>query len=293
MSPMNNRLMRPRAASGGHPDALKWASEVSAQGGSVSSTTLAAVSKFCQDIDAAGIRDRFYRLNLFCGNSDGSLFAPRVPLYRGPSLTGTQYGHAIDANSNFVPNDYAESGSNGGLTGASTGTRCLDTGLVLNIPAIASTGHFSVYRGLGTTTAGRAYIGCLNAAFTQIYTLGIVGAPTAVYDVYHANASPASGIAGSMDVANENALLVVSRTASNAMSCYKNTTVIGNTPTASSGSNSERTVTVFQRNQGALNSSNPVTIRSYSIGASLSAANVSAFKTALEAFFTAIGRTFT
>jgi hypothetical protein len=84
-----------------------------------------AVSAFCKAIADAGIRDRFYRLNLFCGTSDGSLIAPRVPLYRGPSRTGTQYGDAIDGNNNFVQADYAE---NNGLLGNGS-TKYLSTGL--------------------------------------------------------------------------------------------------------------------------------------------------------------------
>ncbi len=122
--PMSPRLLRPRTG-GFHIDAEDWRSRVIAQGGSVSGTTMKAVSTFCKAIADAGIRDRFYRLNLFCGTSDGSLIAPRVPLYRGPSRTGTQYGDAIDGNNNFVQADYAE---NNGLLGNAT-SKYLSTGL--------------------------------------------------------------------------------------------------------------------------------------------------------------------
>jgi hypothetical protein len=63
--PMNPRLLRPRSTI--HPEAADWANRVRANGGSVSGSTLTAVSRFCASISAAGIRDRFYRLNLFCG----------------------------------------------------------------------------------------------------------------------------------------------------------------------------------------------------------------------------------
>jgi len=122
--PMNPRLLRP-IASGVHPEANAWRSAVVANGGSVSASTMRAVSKFCADIDKAGIRDRFYRLNLFCGND---LNAVLVPLYRGPSRTGTQLGNATDINQGtFVGSDYVE---NSGLKGNGS-SKYLETGVAM------------------------------------------------------------------------------------------------------------------------------------------------------------------
>ena len=140
--PMNNRILRP-LASGVHPDAAAWRSAVVANGGSVSASTMRAVSTFCAAIDAAGIRDRFYRLNLFCGNSDASLNAVRTPLYRGPSLVGTQYGGTTDTNNNFVAGDYAETGASGGLTGNGT-SKSLNTGIAQSTLS-ASSRHLAAY----------------------------------------------------------------------------------------------------------------------------------------------------
>jgi hypothetical protein len=91
------------------------------------------VSKFCASIASAGIRDRFYRLNLFCGSN---LNAALVPLYRGPSLGGTQYGNTTDTNVStlFVSANYSET------TGLSTtvgGGQYLNTGLSPNDMALA------------------------------------------------------------------------------------------------------------------------------------------------------------
>lgn len=122
--PMSPRLLRPRTG-GFHPEASDWRSRVIANGGTVSGSTLTAVSNFCRSIDSAGIRDRFYRLNLFCGND---LSACLVPLYRGQSRTGTQFGNTTDTNNNFVSGDYSPSGSAAGLTGNGT-TKYLATGV--------------------------------------------------------------------------------------------------------------------------------------------------------------------
>lgn len=62
-------------------DAADWIRRVQANDGAVSTATANAVTDFCNAIDAAGIRDRFYRLNLFCGTG---LNACLVPLYTGP-----------------------------------------------------------------------------------------------------------------------------------------------------------------------------------------------------------------
>jgi hypothetical protein len=102
---MSPRLLRPRQTS--HPEAADWAARVVANGGTVG-TSLAAVSKFCADIDAAGLRSKFYRLSLMCGDN---LLAALVPLYRSTSFGGTVLGLATDDNVGFVSGDYSLAGS--------------------------------------------------------------------------------------------------------------------------------------------------------------------------------------
>ena len=100
---MSNKTMRTRPF---HPEATAWRKAVIANSGTVSATTMRAVSNFCTAINAAGIRSKFLRLNLVCGNN---LAAARVPLYRGASATGTQYGSAADTNIGpLTANDYSE-----------------------------------------------------------------------------------------------------------------------------------------------------------------------------------------
>ena len=77
-------------------DAQDWIRRVYINGGTVSASTAAAVNTFCDAIDygvsGASIRDRFYRLNLFCGGTSGTavgLNSALVPLYLTPDKTVT------------------------------------------------------------------------------------------------------------------------------------------------------------------------------------------------------------
>jgi len=155
---MSPRLLRPISTT--HPEAQAWRNAVIANGGTVSGSTLNAVSRFCRSIDAAGIRDRFYRLNLFCGTG---LNAALVPLYRGPSLGGTQYGNTTDTNNGpFVSGDYAETGASGGLNGNGS-SKSLATGLNPFDAGLAETDfHTSGYFREAINTPG-VFIGCVNS----------------------------------------------------------------------------------------------------------------------------------
>lgn len=121
---MSPKTLRPRASVGYGLDAMDWRSRVTAAGGTVSASTMKAVDDFCKSIAAAGIRDRFYRLNLFCGDFTSAF----VPLFRGQSRTGEQFGSTTDTNNNFVSGDYSLSGSAAGLQGNGT-TKHIATGL--------------------------------------------------------------------------------------------------------------------------------------------------------------------
>jgi hypothetical protein len=146
-------------------DAQSWINRVYINGGSVSSSTAAAVNTFCDAIDygvgGVSIRDRFYRLNLFCGTG---LNACLVPLYRGQSLGGTQYGNTTDTNVGpFVVGDYAETGASGGLNANGT-SKYLATGLNPYDAGLAETDfHVSGYFRESQNTSG-IFIGCINSS---------------------------------------------------------------------------------------------------------------------------------
>lgn len=139
-----------------HPDARDWAARVVSNGGFVSPATLTYVNTFCVAIANAGIRDRFFRLNLLCGDSDANLQAVRTPLYRGQSLSGTQYGNAQDTNVNFVQGDYAEGT---GLKGNGS-SKYLNTGFNTNLLTDTKDRHMAFYLNeLPTTGDGNGFMG--------------------------------------------------------------------------------------------------------------------------------------
>jgi hypothetical protein len=265
-------------------DAQDWVNRVYANGGTVSSTTATAVNTFCNAIDEANIRDRFYRLNLFCGTADASLIAVRTPLYRGQSLGGTQFGNTLDTNVNFAITDYAETGAGGGLKGDGS-TKSLNTGVANNaIPATDS--HLMAYESvMGTqvfgATAGASGNKTPNAAW-------FLGYPSPANTVrYGAMVQAAYAISSSTGPA----MFLGSSDATTAR-IYRNGTLTGST----SGSNTARTpdtdqVIVFGMSftTSVINRSS-ARLNAYSLGLGMTQQQQADFYTAMQAFQTALGR---
>ena len=121
-------------------DAQDWINRVYANGGTVSSSTAASVSAFCDSIDSvSGLRACFYRLNLFCGSN---LNAALVPLYRSASFGGSPLGNTTDTNNAFVVTDYSEASGLGPQATSST-TKYLDTGFAGT--SFGATRHVGVF----------------------------------------------------------------------------------------------------------------------------------------------------
>jgi hypothetical protein len=281
---MSPRLLRP-IASGVHPEASAWRSAVVANGGSVSASTMKAVSKFCADIDAAGIRDRFLRLNLFAGTG---LNACLVPLYRGQSRTGSQLGNTTDTNvGTFVGSDYNETGASGGLIGNGS-SKYLDTGLASTaLPAITS-GHVSVYMRSNSISG----------------THGLVGADdgTNRFAVFLRPSQVLRGVWGAIVGTLNNdttsfgtyptGLYTFTRTGPSATVIYQNATsqsTTSDTPTIAAQS---QPWFVFASNaNGTAANLNPARLAAYSIGTGMSAADMTAYNTAMAALQAALTRT--
>lgn len=286
--PMNNRLLRPRQTI--HPEAADWANRVRTNGGTVSGTTLSAVDRFCKAIAAKGIRDRFYRLNLFCGTG---LTAALVPLYRGPSLGGTQYGNTTDTNTGpFVSGDYAETGASGGLNGNGT-TKYLATGLnPFDAGMVETDFHTSGYFKDVINTSG-VFIGCVNSVAQR----GVIFHPAfttlGMYVRFGGLAN--SGIENGSLSARSGLLLGVRRPGGVGFRNGENinATSVTSGSLAWNASSASPALFVFGRNDAqASPSPQPFAGRSqgYSIGLSMTDQQASDFYTAMQTFQTALSR---
>ncbi len=283
MCPMNPRLLRP-LASNFHPEAQVWRNAVIANGGSVSPSTLKAVSDFCRSIDRAGIRSKFRRLNLMCGTSDASLVAVRVPLYRGESRTGTQYGNTLDTNVNFVQGDYAE---NSGLTGDGS-SKYLNTGFnVDQLPGAADCHLASYIRGTQNIVSTRTLVGVLFNGITDRFRLFLNASLAATYGANGDLGKTSSASVGSRLNAN-GGLLLVSRTSTTSNTLYDDAVSIATNTTLTAETTGAAPFFVFARN-GPIEYYNGI-MAGYSIGAGLSGAEVTSYYNALNTFQTALGR---
>lgn len=284
--PMSGRLLRPRQTI--HPEAADWANRVRTNGGSVSGTTLSAVDRFVKSIYTAGIRNRFYRLNLFAGNSDASLAAVRTPLFRGPSLGGTQYGNTMDTNVNFVAGDYAETGANGGLLGNGS-SKYLDTGFNVN-NLTASSIHLSSYiRGTQDITSVRALIGALwnGAADRYRIFLSHIGSTAPNFSIQSELGKTTQ--ASAANYANTNAgHIITSRTSTTSLTLYDDATSVAAITDATAETVGAFPFLVFARTGPAEYYNGRMA--GYSIGAGLTGSGVTAFYNAMQAFQTALGR---
>lgn len=275
-------------------DAQDWINRVYAWNGTVSSSTAEAVNQFCNSIDSAGIRDRFYRLNLFCGGTSGSsagLAACLVPLYRSTAYGGTLLGGNIDTNTGpFVVGDYAETGASGGLVGNGT-SKFLKTGLTTSaLPQIA-TGHLSVYASTLPTAGIYGLITSWGSGFADpIYAIEANRNGAGQLVTSWGNNFPAVNIASGVGTG----LLMTSRTAGTSLKAYRNGSQIGTTsttnitPAANTGGGFGVFANVPQDGAGA--NWFPGRLAGYSIGAGMSDAQAAAFSAAMTTFQTALGR---
>jgi hypothetical protein len=281
---MSPRLLRPRSTL--HPEAAAWAARVVANGGSVSGTTLAAVSKFCAAIDAAGIRSRMFRANLFCGSN---LNAALVPLYRGPSLGGTQYGNTTDTNVGpFVSGDYAETGASGGLTNTGR-TKYLNTGFPTNTLS-AGNRHLAFYARSFVNSDFDQFMGSESAAsISQAFALGFQVSASAVAFQFGASTS---GISSAGSVSSGAFWLGVHNTSTGGV-IYKNGVSDG-TGTLTAATPPSSDVHIFGINRASSTANvdryGGASV-GYSIGAALTAPQAAAYNTAMQAFQAALTRT--
>jgi hypothetical protein len=270
----------------GFADADDWASRVTTNGGSVSTDTMTAMYKFCMAIAAAGARDRFIRLNMFAGTGLASCL---VPLYRGRSRTGTQYGNTTDTNSNFVSGDYTETGSSGGLAGSRAATKRLDTGVACSTFS-GFNFHASAYEIVGSDTTYDSSLGAWNTAANAGFYVGTSDVVTK-YEASVVNnglQATQTAIAGHYiftQTGNRVGFLLGAGTQLTA-------SYAGGANLISDWSSVTWSITVYTLQQGSASYANYSSSRlgSYSFGLSMTAAQASAFYAAMQAFQTSLGR---
>lgn len=287
--PMSPRLLRPRA-SGVHPEAASWRTRVVANGGSVSATTMQAVDRFCRNIDAAGIRDRFYRLNLLCG---GNLSACLVPLYRGQSAGGSQFGNITDTNNGpFVGGDYAETGSSGGLKSDGT-TKFLNTGFKApSASASPDSFHVGVYaQGVESGGASRLFLGMatnqaganLTTAIGWVLTGSASGAGIHETTFLNAGTTDRQGMLLAVNSGNRNTIYYDDGTSVATHSGIR-------TDSFETGAGDDFYVLARNFTGTAQFHALNKRIRAYSIGLGMTSSQVTAFQTAMVTFQTALSR---
>lgn len=278
-----------------HPEAADWSTRVVAQGASVSTATLANVSRLCYAIDAAGIRDRFLRLNVFSGTG---LNAAITPLFRGRSLTGPQFGGTVDTNaggaSAFVSGDYSESV---GLTAGYATTKHLDTGFSPSLVTAAQweVMHFSVWHGPFASSATDPFlIGAFNSTADRFGIQTSLRTSALAFETGRAGKTNAVSATSGIQGARPSTFLLTQRTATVALELYRNGTLDNTLATAATGiAGNTLTFYVFANNSGGTRfGDQPGTLmRHYSIGLAMTAAQVAAFYSAMLAFNTSMGRT--
>lgn len=259
-----------------HPEAAAWRTAVIANGGTVSSSTINAVSNFCQSIAEDGLRDRLYRLNLFCG---GNLSSALVPLYRGPAPTGTQYGNATDTNVNFVSGDYVETGATGGLKGNGTNKR-LATGFPSNTVALANR-HLAAYESLNATTDYSASVQSYSSALNRHWRLGLWTSSTNyIYSAF-------AGVGGQPSFIKGTGLIVGQNDSATAGTIYRNGISVANETGGAASSVDTAPVQILGEVSGEFSEAR---LGGYSIGEKFTAPQVLAYYKAMQAFQTALTR---
>ena len=289
---MSNKTLRPRVSL--HPEALAWSKAVTTNSGTVSGATVNAISRFCKSIDAAGLRSRMFRVNLFCGTQ---LAAALVPLYRSVSFGGTAYGNATDTAVNVIAADYSQAV---GITGNAV-NKYLNLGsMALLMPSWAN--HHIGVDTTGETSANFRWMG----VFWN-------GTPTGVYADYGAASlyprtgpliNADSGRVGNQapNPSTDSKLKLLSRSSSTSMFSYNNAvssavlaTEAGTLTTVPAGFS---VMAMSYQNvsagvpAGVINGYEPsaASFRGYTIGLSLTAAQVTAYNTIWATFRTAMGR---
>jgi hypothetical protein len=267
---------------GNHPDVTSWLNTISLVGGSASSSTIAALNNFCNSIDSAGLRNKFYRLNLFCGNNLTSCLVPLYVNVSSTTIPAFGFGYSIDQNVGFVSNDYIETGSNGGLQGDGVAKQLI-VGLTPDQIG-SSTGHMSAYIPTVTGTTLARIMGAGTVSPGSLYGLERQSGTSAIYGLY---GDTSRQVASS----TQSGHYIVTRTSPTALTMYNNGSATQTDSFSANARTSLFDIRIFVRNFSlSLQNFWPFRILSYSIGTSMNSVDALAYYNAIQAFQTALGR---
>ena len=270
-----------------HHEAIDWAKRASANGGTISTNVLRAVSDFCRAANAGSFRSSLYRLNLFCG---GNLSGCLVPLYLGPTFGGTSLGSSTDTNANFVSADFIETGTGGGLKGNGT-TKYLNTGFAPNVLPSVTSIHISTSATSAATSGNAIFMGSRDGNASGHFTL----------DEYATAASARAFRCGTFTVGQyptvsataTEAHMIATRTSATSAVIYRGGSSAASNTTSVTPTSHIYPFHVFGanlQNGGGTTGYSAATIRAYSIGTGIDATQAAAFSAAVIAFNSALGR---
>lgn len=255
------------------PDAYDWVARVIANAGTVAGPTRTLVDTFCTSAKTHNYWTKINRVNLFAGDQ---LIACRVPLKVGG-------GGALEVNNGpFVAGDYTEAT---GLTGNGT-SKYLDTNLNPGAALTSQDTHFGIYSRRGTADAG---IHGTQLGATQTFTFTMPSA-TAVLVSEMYNTTNGAGHVEQTGITAPYGFFIGSRTSATAHAIYQNGT-LKNSNAAGGGTISGGSVFIFAlSNSGTPFGHNSGPLAGYTIGAGLTAQNVTDYTADMKAFQDGLAR---
>lgn len=260
-----------------------WAKvNVPANGGTVSSTTLAAARVFERTLNQKGLRSLIVRLNLYAGDQLAACLVPFI-YDKGTAKLDTNSG-----SSTFQNSDYTEAtGLSSPDPGVPTPTRYLDTGLNPSTDLTSTSVHISIYERTFSLPSGSnsAQMGCWTDSTHDLEFDLVYSGTTSYFQAYndsadYADFSDSSGVGFYHGVRTGSSLTLYK----NGSSAATSATVSGSLPNANFYIHCYNKVGTgpFAVTIGK--------IAGYSVGASMTGTQASDFYDAWQAFQTSLGR---
>ncbi len=249
-----------------------WYDRITANGGTISQSTIDATTTFVTSLRSAGLLTKFRMLNLMAGTNIAAMTVPLI----------TNIGSAVHNAVAMVSGDYSEA------TGAKTdgSTKYIDTGFA---PDGAAIGGISAYLRTAIAGAANVLIGCRDSGNTQVYRLIRSGVQSV------GQFGGAVDQAQVTDTANTPAALYhVSRTGATSLALYRNGASVASSSVSTTPVAIASSMYVLAQNPGGSPSGfspNNTYIAGYAVDdGTLSAGDALSYYNILQTFQTSLGR---